>query len=158
MSLLYIPLCINPTSIMTLPYPLDQDLHKLESTLLEDTFKKLQLIWPMIIEKKISKNVTVFQRTLIISAFTKLSSLHPSMLVIQTGLVVLWQNVKQLRTEWHLKKSVEKPFLSLYLLFCLRVCDLSDLLLLSTIQLNNRYTIATLSRLSISECIQQSHI
>lgn len=84
---------------MTLPYPLDQDLHKLESTLLEDTFKKLQLIWPMIIEKKISKNVTVFQRTLIISAFTKLSPLHPSMLVIQTGLVVLWQNVKQLRTE-----------------------------------------------------------
>lgn len=158
MSLLYIPLCITPTSTRPFPTPWIRIYIRLNLHYLRIHSKSYNLSGLWSSRKRFLKMPTVFQRTLIISAFTKLSPLHPSMLVIQIGLVVLWQNVKQLRTEWHLKKSVEKPFLSLYLLFCLRVCDLSDLLLLSTIQLNNRYTIATLSRLSISECIQQSHI
>lgn len=143
---------------MTLPYPLDQDLHKLESTLLEDTFKKLQLIWPMIIEKKVSKNAYSFSKNLNYICIYKIKSPSPKHACDSnwpSGSVAKCKTVTDRMTP---KKSVEKPFLSLYLLFCLRVCDLSDLLLLSTIQLNNRYTIATLSRLSISECIQQSHI
>lgn len=68
---------------------------------------------------------TVFQRTLIISAFTKLSPLHPSMLVIQIGLVVLWQNVKQLRTGCGvMKMTTEHNFDAKKVKFLLEITEL----------------------------------
>lgn len=115
MSFFYIPL----TSIVALRDLVDQDFNNLNTHYLRIHWQKYRLSGQMIVEKEIFKKCQWFfneSQLFLLISFTKLNPFYPSMLVVQIDQVVLWKNVKQLRTEWRRKKVGKTFFVALPLI------------------------------------------
>lgn len=73
----------------------------------------------MILEKEIFLKCQRFSnepQLFLLISFTKLNPFYPSIIVVQIDQVVLWKNVKQLRTEWRRKKVGKTFFVALPLI------------------------------------------